>query len=223
MSVETIQHEHLQERVRRILEDPLNPILLVELLREHEHGRSRFSSGTVRWLKRLLRRSLARSLIGAARPPVGTKAKKRQGWEKGNKAKRDTPEKFLKYLKVRFEWNIRNGKAKPGRFLLTQDQLEWLLSLEVKDPRKSRGLPREKVKLSDLGRQLMFKREETPGDFSIENLSIHFRKKRRRLKKERGITNKSVKGKLIVSQKKLRFLWKLEQERVQSEHVRLGI
>lgn len=175
MDVSVIEEEHREELIGELIENPDSPAVLARILQWNKDGRVKLSGLTLTSLTRRLERAVRRSLRYPGRPLLGTAEKRRERITRGNRGTRRTPERLWKYLKRRFEWNVLNGKVKPGEWLLTVRDVEWLFwELLVDDPRKGRY---GKVRLVDLECEVMVKR--LADDFSLDGIEVIYRPKRR--------------------------------------------
>ncbi len=176
--IERLALQHLLDKIHLILTEPQSSTSFRLLVQDQALNKISLSKITERFIVSRLKRAVARENRLASRAPKGHVWKRREpDRRRSEKAYEKGPSGVNHYLRQRFEWNVKNGKAK-GRWLLTDEDVAKVFNSHC-------ILAGSNVRLGDIGNQLMFRRIDPSKDMELSNLEVIYRRRR----KSRGQIN----------------------------------
>lgn len=187
--IERLALQHLLDKIHLILTEPQSSTSFRLLVQDQALNKISLSKITERFIVSRLKRAVSHENMRACRVPLAEREKRREPHRRrSEKAYEKGPSALNHYLRQRFEWNVRNGKAR-GRWLLTDEDIDWVFN-------QTTQIDGSEVRLGSIGNQLMFRRIDPAKDMQLDNLEVIYRRRRKSINQKR--VHKRLLGKFQV-------------------------
>ena len=175
--VEIIRKCEMLSFVHALLTDPKNVRVILREVDGEKRGLTRYSRVNRKWLyKRLQKATAFQGNTSRGRKSKYPLERKEKDWRRYESVYEGDGKTINDWLRYRFESNKRH-RGIVGNWLLTDDEVEALFNKVVRFKGKS-------VPLRTLGNQIMLKRIDSKKDVTLDNITILYRRRRKRIGKK---------------------------------------